>query len=161
MVKLDYDDFISRIDQFFTDSKDKGSIYFTFKRVYSENYKFKKNKRVRKLRKEDHFNQEADKDKQYNVLVRAKLNKKRVQTIIKPNEINSFHNILMKIFSLHFITSSDETVSKKLKANDFNKNKSKTLRRKDKKLKKLGKRKEENKVDITNNNTNNQNKESK
>ena len=51
----------------------------------------------------------------------------------------------MKIFSLHFITSTNEIVSKKVRASDINKNKSKTIRRKEKKLKKLGKRKEENK----------------
>ena len=154
MVKLDYDNFVSKVDELFTNAKEKGSIYFTFKRLFTENYKFKRNKKVRKLRREDHFNQEAEKDKQYSVLVRAKLNNKRIQTVIKPNEINSFHNILMKIFSLHFITTDDNNNNnrKKLKVSNLNNLKSKTQRRKEKKLKKLGKRKEEQKVNNNNNN---------
>lgn len=138
MVKVDYEKFVSKVDDFFSQAKDKRSIYFTFKRVYTENFKHKRNKKARKLRREDHLTQETDKDKQYNVLVRVKLQKKKVQTIVEPKNLTSFHNILMKIFSLHFITSSNEAVPKAKVVQV--KKKSKTQKRKDKKLKKLGSR---------------------
>jgi hypothetical protein len=149
MVKVNYEGFVSKVDTFFSEAKDKRSIYFTFKRVYSENYKYKRNNKARKLRREDHFTQESDKSRQYSVLCRVKLQRKKIQCIVDPKNLNAFHNILMKIFSLHFITSSDENTSK-AKVTDVKK-KSKTQKRKEKKLKKLGARKGEGNKELIDN----------
>jgi len=82
MVKrLKYVDFINQLDAFYTDSRDKNSVYLTLKRVYEEKFKFKKNNKNRKLRNEDRKKQDLSNSK-YNVLVRAKLKKNRIQTIV-------------------------------------------------------------------------------
>ena len=51
--KLNYVDFVNQLDSFYNASKDKYSVYLTFKRLYTENYKFKKNKKNRQLRMEE------------------------------------------------------------------------------------------------------------
>lgn len=135
MVKLSYEDFVGQVDKMFGDSKDKHSIYFTFKRIYTENFKHKQNKKNRKLRREDQLKQESDLTKQFNVLIRAKLKKKRVQTIIEPKDITGFHNIFTKIMSLHFITHSNEPRKQKLIQSHTGK--SNTQKRKEKRLKRL------------------------
>lgn len=136
MVKLSYEDFVSQIDKMFTESKDKHSIYLTFKRLYTENFKYKQNQKNRKLRREDHEKQETNKETQFNVLVRAKLKKKRVQTVLEPKDISAFHNIFTKILSLHFITQTNE-LHKKQKTVSSVKGKSNTQKRKEKRLKRL------------------------
>lgn len=136
MVKLNYEDFVSKVDKMFSDSKDKHSIYFTFKRVYTENFKYKQNQKNRKLRREDQLKQESDQTKQFNVLIRAKLRKMRAQTIIEPKDLSGFHNIFTKIMSLHFITQINEP-QKKQKLMPSAKGKSSTQKRKEKRLKRL------------------------
>lgn len=135
MVKVNYEDFVSKVDKLFSESKEKHSLYFTFKRLYTENFKYKNNRKIRKQRNLDISTQQKDMTKQYNVLCRVKLNKHKVQTIVEPNDITKFQNILMKIFSLHFITSKNEPIPK-VKVNLIKK-KSATQKRKDKKLKRL------------------------
>lgn len=82
MVKrLKYVDFINQLDGFYTASRDKHSVYLTFKRVYDEKFKHKKNKKISKLRNEDRKQQDLANGR-YNVLVRAKLKKDRIQTIV-------------------------------------------------------------------------------
>lgn len=135
MVKVSYEDFVSKVDKLFTESKDKHSLYFTFKRLYKEEFKYKRNRKIRKQRLTNQLEQENDKNREYNILCRVKLNKQRCQTVVEPKDLSKFQNILMKIFSLHFITEKAE-VKPKVKTGTINK-KSKTLRRKEKKLKKL------------------------
>ena len=79
--KLKAEDFINQLDSFYTASKEKNSVYLTFKRVYEEKFKNKKNKKVRKMRNEDRKEQDQ-KEAKFNVLVRAKLKKSRIQTIV-------------------------------------------------------------------------------
>ena len=135
MVKVKYDEFVSHVDKFFSESKEKHSIFFSFKRVFKENFKFKVNKKTRKLRREDHVSQERDADKQYSVLVRAKLRRKKVQTVVEPKDLSSFHNILMKIFSLHFIVSTNDHKPRlKVAAKKKMSNKKRRLLKKKKKL---------------------------
>ena len=82
MVKrLKCEDFTNALDAFYSASRDKNSVYLTFKRVYDEKYKNKRNKKVRKMRREDRKSQESENAK-FSVLVRAKLKKKRIQTIV-------------------------------------------------------------------------------
>ena len=100
--KLKTDDFFSELNQFFNQSKIKYSIYLTFKRLYEEKFKYKKNKKNRKLRMEDRKEQDKNK-KTFNVLIRAKLNKKRIHTIITPENLDSFHRNIMNVLTLHFI----------------------------------------------------------
>lgn len=89
--KLNAEDFINQLDGFYNASKDKYSVYLTFKRskykkfkcfiyykVFIENNKFKKSKN--KERREDRLKQVRDR---YDVLVRAKLRKQRIQTIVR------------------------------------------------------------------------------
>lgn len=135
MVKLNYEEFVSQVDKLFSASKDKHSINFTFKRVYQENFKNKHNIKNNKLRRDDHILQESDPQKQFPVLVRAKLMKKRYQTIVKPENLSSFHNILMKIFSLHFILETNNHVPRsRVTAKKKKSNKQKRLEKKKKKL---------------------------
>ena len=88
MVKrLNYQEFMTQLDNFYNASRDKNSVYLTFKRVYDEKFKFKRNKKRRKQRMEDRKEQDL-KNAKFNVLVRAKLKKSRIQTIVK--KINYF-----------------------------------------------------------------------
>ena len=69
----------------------------------------------------------------------------RINTIITPEELNSFHHNLMNILTLHFIKEE----KKKEKKTTVNKEKmSKTQKRKLKKLKKIAKK--ESKMDLEN-----------
>ena len=131
--KLKADDFFSELDQLFNQSKNKYSIYLTFKRLYEEKFKYKKNKKNRKLRMEDRKEQDKSKTN-FNVLVRAKLNKKRIHTIVTPENLDSFHHNIMNVLTLHFIR---EEMKKKEKKELAKKKISKTQKRKMKKLKKI------------------------
>jgi hypothetical protein len=131
--KLKTDDFFSELNQFFNQSKNKYSIYLTFKRLYEEKFKYKKNKKNRKLRMEDRKEQDKNK-KTFNVLIRAKLNKKRIHTIITPENLDSFHHNIMNVLTLHFIR---EEKKKKVRRELAKKKISKTQKRKIKKLKKI------------------------
>ena len=143
--KLKLDDFFSELEKFYTESQNKYSVYLTFKRTYEEKYKYKRNQKNKRLRLEDRKNQEKDSNKLFNVFVRAKLKKKRINTLITPEELNSFHHNLMNILTLHFIKEE----KKKEKKTTVNKEKmSKTQKRKLKKLKKIAKK--ESKMDIEN-----------
>lgn len=81
MVKLKYEDFISKLDKFYSESRDKYSVYLTFKRVYEENHKFKQNKKIKQKRYLDRKEQEKQ-NRTFKVLIRAKLRKRRIQTIV-------------------------------------------------------------------------------
>ena len=143
--KLKLDDFFSELEKFYTESQNKYSVYLTFKRTYEEKYKYKRNQKNKRLRLEDRKNQEKDSNKLFNVFVRAKLKKKRINTLITPEELNSFHHNLMNILTLHFIREK----RKKEKKKTVNKATiSKTQKRKLKKLKKIAKK--ESKMDIEN-----------
>ena len=131
--KLKADDFFSELDQLFNQSKNKYSIYLTFKRLYEEKYKYKKNQKNRKLRMEDRKEQDKSKTN-FNVLVRAKLNKKRIHTIVTPENLDSFHHNIMNVLTLHFIR---EEKKKKVRRELAKKKISKTQKRKIKKLKKI------------------------
>jgi len=141
--KLKIDDFLSELEKFYTESENKYSVYLTFKRIYEEKFKYKRNQKNKKLRLEDRKNQEKDNNKLFNVFVRAKLKKKRINTIVTPDEINSFHQNLMNVIRLHFIK---EERKKKEKKEISKKTISKTQKRKLKKLKKIAKK--ENKMEI-------------
>ena len=92
-----------------------------------------KNKKNRKLRMEDRKEQDKSKTN-FNVLVRAKLNKKRIHTIVTPENLDSFHHNIMNVLTLHFIR---EEMKKKEKKELAKKKISKTQKRKMKKLKKI------------------------
>lgn len=79
--KLKYEDFLSELDKLYTESKNKYSVYLTFKRLYQENFKYKRNAKNRKLRMEDRKKQDKETER-FNVLIRAKLKKKRIHTIV-------------------------------------------------------------------------------
>jgi hypothetical protein len=82
MVKrLPFVDFINQLDSLYAASRDKHSVYLTFKRIYDEKFKYKNNKKIRKLRVEERKNEDKQ-NKKFNVLVRAKLKKSRIQTIV-------------------------------------------------------------------------------
>jgi hypothetical protein len=143
--KLKLDDFFSELEKFYTESQNKYSVYLTFKRTYEEKYKYKRNQKNKRLRLEDRKNQEKDSNKLFNVFVRAKLKKKRINTLITPEELNSFHHNLMNILTLHFIKEE----RKKEKKKTVNKATiSKTQKRKLKKLKKIAKK--ESKMNLEN-----------
>ena len=82
--KLKSEDFLSELAKFYTASKDKNTVYLTMKRMYEEKQKYKRNPAKRRLRLKDRLEQDKEK-KELNVLVRAKLKKQRIQTIITPD----------------------------------------------------------------------------
>ena len=140
--KLKAEDFINQLDSFYSASKEKNSVYLTFKRIYEEKFKNKKNKKVRRMRNVDRKEQDQ-KEAKFNVLVRAKLKKSRIQTIVivylniqlNESEIDKFHHILMNVLTLHFIR--DESKIKKKEKRMPIKKASKTQKRKIKRLRKI------------------------
>ncbi len=83
MVKASNSDFISKLDKYYTQAKDKNSIYLTLKRAYKERFKFKKNRKIRKQRYQDRKNQEQDSKQLFKIFVRAKHKRSSVSTIVK------------------------------------------------------------------------------
>lgn len=132
--KLKYEEFVNKLDAFYTASRDKHSVYLTFKRVYDEKFKNKKNKKIRKQRYEDRKNQDKSQDR-FKVLVRAKLKKSRIQTILNDDELNKFHHILMNVLTLYFIRDDNKAKAKPKKLPI--KKMSKTKKRKMKRLRKI------------------------
>ena len=132
--KLKSEDFLSELAKFYTASKDKYSVYLTMKRMYAENQKYKNNSAKRKLRIKDRLEQDKE-NKQFNVMVRAKLRKQRIHTIITPDELSRFHKNLTNVLIMHFITEERKKKEKKI----VEKKISKTQKRKIKKLKKINK----------------------
>ena len=91
--KLKSEYFLSELAKFYSASKDKNCVYLTMKRMYEEKQKYKRNPAKRRLRLKDRLEQDKEK-KEFNVLVRAKLRKQRIHTIITPNELSRFHKNL-------------------------------------------------------------------
>jgi hypothetical protein len=89
---------------------------------------------MRRMRQKDKLKQEENPNQEYNLICRVKLRRKRVQCTVQPKDLIRFQNILMKIFSLHFINNKNENMKNK---SEIVKVKSKTQRRKEKRLKKL------------------------
>ena len=132
--KLKSEDFLSELAKFYSEAKDKNTVYLTMKRAYEEKQKYKRNALKRKLRIKDRLEQDKE-NKLFNVLVRAKLNKKRIHTIITPDELSRFHKNLTNVLIMHFITEERKKKEKKI----VEKKISKTQKRKIKKLKKINK----------------------
>ena len=135
MVKrLKSEDFLSELAKFYSASKDKYSVYLTIKRLYEEKQKYKNNPAKRRLRIKDRLEEDKE-NKAFNILVRAKLRKQRIHTIITPDELSRFHKNLTSVLIMNFI--KDERKNKEKKTPD--KKMSKTQKRKLKKLKKIKK----------------------
>ena len=138
--KLKSEDFLSELAKFYTASKEKNTVYLTMKRMYEEKQKYKRNAAKRRLRIKDRLQQDKEK-KIFNILVRAKLKKQRIHTIITPDELERFHKNLTNVLIMHFITEERKKKVKKI----VEKKMSKTQKRKLKKLKKINKMVVENK----------------
>ena len=138
--KLKSEDFLSELAKFYTASKEKNAVYLTMKRLYEEKQKYKNNPAKRRLRIKDRLEQDKE-NKLFNVLVRAKLKKQRMHTIITPDELERFHKNLTNVLIMHFITEERKKKVKKI----VEKKMSKTQKRKLKKLKKINKMVVENK----------------
>ena len=135
MVKrLKSEDFLSELAKFYSASRDKYSVYLTIKRLYEEKQKYKNNPAKRRLRLKDRLEEDKE-NKAFNILVRAKLRKQRIHTIITPDELSRFHKNLTSVLIMNFI--KDERKKKEKKTPD--KKMSKTQKRKLKKLKKIKK----------------------
>ena len=138
--KLKSEDFLSELAKFYTASRDKNTVYLTMKRMYEEKQKYKKNPAKRRLRLKDRLEQDKE-NKLFNVLVRAKLKKQRIHTIITPDELKTFHKNLTNVLIMHFITEERKKKEKKMPIKKM----SKSQKRKIKKLKKIKKMTEEKK----------------
>ena len=132
--KLKSEDFLSELAKFYSQSKEKYSVYLTIKRLYEEKNKYKKNPAQRKLRLKDRLEQDKT-DKSFNVLVRAKLRKQRIHTIITPDELNRFHKNLTNVLIMNFIKDEKKKKEKKEQVKKM----SKTKKKKIKKLKRINK----------------------
>ena len=132
--KLKSEDFLSELAKFYSASREKYSVYLTIKRLYEEKNKYKKNPTQRRLRIKDRLEQDKG-NKLFNILVRAKLRKQRIHTIITPDELSRFHKNLTNVLIMNFI--KEEKVKKEKKIQE--KKMSKTQKRKMKKLKKINK----------------------
>ena len=134
--KLKSEDFLSELAKFYSASKEKYSVYLTIKRLYEEKQKYKKNSAKRKLRIKDRLEQDKE-NKVFNILVRAKLRKQRIHTIITPDELNRFHKNLTNVLIIKYI--KEERVKKEKK--EPTKKMSVRQRRKIKRLKRINKMK--------------------
>ena len=134
--KLKSEDFLSELAKFYSASKEKYSVYLTIKRLYEEKQKYKNNPAKRKLRIKDRLEQDKE-NKEFNILVRAKLRKQRIHTIITPDELNRFHKNLTNVLIMNFI--KEERVKKEKK--EPTKKMSVRQRRKIKRLKRINKMK--------------------
>ena len=135
MVKrLKSEDFLSELAKFYSASKDKYSVYLTIKRLYEEKQKYKNNPAKRRLRLKDRLEEDKE-NKAFNILVRAKLRKQRIHTIITPDELSRFHKNLTSVLIMNFIKNKRKKKEKKTP----DKKMSKTQKRKLKKLKKIKK----------------------
>ena len=134
--KLKSEDFLSELAKFYSASKEKYSVYLTIKRLYEEKQKYKRNAAKRKLRIKDRLEQDKE-NKVFNILVRAKLRKQRIHTIITPDELNRFHKNLTNVLIMNFI--KEERVKKEKK--EPTKKMSVRQRRKIKRLKRINKMK--------------------
>ena len=134
--KLKSEDFLSELAKFYSASKEKYSVYLTIKRLYEEKQKYKNNSANRKLRIKDRLEQDKE-NKEFNILVRAKLRKQRIHTIITPDELNRFHKNLTNVLIMNFI--KEEKIKKEKK--EHLKKMSVRQRRKLKKLKRINKMK--------------------
>ena len=132
--KLKSEDFLSELAKFYSASRDKNTVYLTMKRMYEEKQKYKRNPAKRRLRIKDRLEQDKE-NKLFNVLVRAKLKKQRIHTIITPEELKTFHKNLTNVLIMHFITEERKKKEKKMPIKKM----SKTQKRKIKKLKKIKK----------------------
>lgn len=130
--KLTYDFFCSKLSEFYKNSKDKNSVYLTMKRLYEEKCKYKRSSKCRKQRALNRKEQEKT-NTVFNVLVRAKLKKERIHTIVTPDDIEAFNKGLSNILTLNFMTDEQKKEKKKV----IKKTISKTQKRKIKRLKKL------------------------
>ena len=126
--KLKSEDFLSELAKFYSAIKDKNTVYLTMKRMYEEKQKYKRNSAKRKLRIKDRLEQDNEK-KLFNVLVRARLKKQRIHTIITPDELSRFHKNLTNVLIMHFMTDERKKKIKKVAAKKM----SKTQKRKIKK----------------------------
>ena len=79
---------------------------------------------------------------EFNILVRAKLKKKRIHTLVSPEDLSTFHKNLINVLTLHF--NKQEKIKKEKKEKIPIKHISKTQKRKIKKLKKI--KSKENKI---------------
>ena len=134
--KLKSEDFLSELAKFYTASKEKNAVYLTMKRLYEEKQKYKNNPAKRRLRIKDRLEQDKE-NKLFNVLVRAKLKKQRIHTIITPDELERFHKNLTNVLIMNFI--KEERVKKEKK--EPTKKMSVRQRRKIKRLKRINKMK--------------------
>ena len=134
--KLKSEDFLSELAKFYSASKEKYSVYLTIKRLYEEKQKYKKNSANRKLRIKDRLEQDKQ-NKEFNILVRAKLRKQRIHTIITPDELNRFHKNLTNVLIMNFIKEEKIKKEKKEPLKKMNVRQ----RRKLKKLKRINKMK--------------------
>lgn len=132
--KLKSEDFLSELANFYKLSESRACVYLTFKRAYEEKHKYKNNKNMRKQRLQDRL-QQNNSNSVFNVLVRAKLKKQRIQTILTPSDIDVFHKHLINVLMLNFITQ-ERTKKLKGKAKETM---SKTKKRKLRKLKRAKK----------------------
>ena len=132
--KLKSEDFLSELAKFYSASKEKYSVYLTIKRLYEEKQKYKRNSAKRKLRIKDRLEQDKE-NKLFNILVRAKLRKQRIHTIITPDELSRFHKNLTNVLIMNFIKEERKKKEKKIELKKI----SKTQKRKIKKLKKINK----------------------
>ena len=132
--KLKSEDFLSELAKFYTASKEKNVVYLTMKRMYEEKQKYKNNPSKRRLRIKDRLEQDKE-NKLFNVLVRAKLKKQRIHTIITPDELERFHKNLTNVLVMNFITEERKKKERKIAEKKI----SKTQKRKIKKLKKINK----------------------
>ena len=132
--KLKSEDFLSELAKFYAASKEKNTVYLTMKRIYEEKQKYKKNPLKRRLRIKDRIEQDKE-NKVFNVLVRAKLRKARIHTIITTDELERFHKNLTNVLIMNFIADERKKKEKKV----LTKKISKTQKRKLKKLKKINK----------------------
>jgi len=73
------------------------SLILLFLKVYAEHLKYKEKKPFDKQRAEDYKKQAEDQNAQFSVLIRAKTAKKKIATLVKPENMTHFMQALNKV----------------------------------------------------------------
>ena len=119
-------------DLYFNVNLEEDKINTPSNSIYLEKQKYKKNPAKRRLRIKDRLEEDKE-NKAFNVLVRAKLRKQRIHTIITPDELSRFHKNLTNVLYINFIKEEKKKKEKQMPVKKM----SKTQKRKMKKLKKI------------------------
>ena len=123
MPQLENEAFLTALGQLYTGTKKWGTVWVTMKRgiilnilVYQEKFKYKGKREFKKQRKEELKKQADDPAAQFPVLIRAKTAKKKITTIVNPENIITFQQSLNKVMKANLLKNTEYKKDSAVKA---------------------------------------------